>query len=72
MTGGDYFTLTYERGGFSQLLKQAYILSQDQVTDFITSEDAKERYKALANIMGLKSMLLEFDNFKRVNEFHNS
>ncbi|WP_100404123.1 AAA family ATPase [Bacillus sp. FJAT-42315] len=58
--------ITYERGGFSQLLKQAYILSQDQVTDFITSEDAKERYKALANIMGLKSMLLEFDNFKRV------
>ncbi|WP_152425305.1 AAA family ATPase [Bacillus subtilis] len=59
-------SITYERGGFSQLLKQAYILSQDQVTDFITSEDAKERYKALANIMGLKSMLLEFDNFKRV------
>ncbi|KIP27534.1 ATP-binding protein [Bacillus thuringiensis] len=59
-------TITYEKGSFSQLLKQAYILSQDQITDFITSEDAKERYKALANIMGLKSMLIEFDNFKKV------
>ncbi|MGE7949461.1 AAA family ATPase [Lysinibacillus sp. NPDC093688] len=59
-------TITYERGNFSQLLKQAYILSQEQVTDFITSGDAKERYKALANIMGLKSMLIEFDNFKKV------
>lgn len=59
-------SITYEKRSFSQLLKQAYILSQDQVTEFITSEDAKERYKALANIMGLKSILLEFDNFKRV------
>ncbi|EDZ57014.1 ATPase involved in DNA repair, putative [Bacillus cereus H3081.97] len=59
-------TITYEKGSFSQLLKQAYILSQDQITDFITSEDAKERYKALANIMGLKSMLIEFENFKKV------
>lgn len=59
-------SITYERGSFSKLLKQAYILSQDQVTDFITSEDAKERYKALANIMGLKSILIEFDNFKKV------
>ncbi|MED2013035.1 AAA family ATPase [Bacillus wiedmannii] len=59
-------SITYERGSFSQLLKQAYILSQDQITDFITSADAKERYKALANIMGLKSMLIEFENFKKV------
>ncbi|EEK83543.1 hypothetical protein bcere0010_28200 [Bacillus cereus ATCC 4342] len=59
-------SITYDRGSFSQLLKQAYILSQDQITDFITSEDAKERYKALANIMGLKSMLIEFENFKKV------
>lgn len=59
-------SITYERGNFSQLLKQAYILSQDQVTDFITGEDAKERYRALANIMGLKSILIEFDNFKKV------
>ena len=57
---------SFERGSFSQLLKQAYILSQDQVTDFITSEDSKQRYKALANIMGLKPLLIEFDNVKKI------
>lgn len=56
----------FGRGVYGQLIKQTYILSQDQVTEFVTSEDSAERYRALANIMGLKSMLNESDNVKKI------
>lgn len=56
----------FDRGAYGQLIKQTYILSQDQVTEFVTSEDSAERYRALANIMGLKSMLSESDNVKKI------
>ncbi|MCP3742386.1 AAA family ATPase [Rossellomorea sp. BNER] len=63
----EYFKdINFARGAYGQLFKQTYILSQDQVTDFVTSEDAEERYRALANIMGLKSMLNESDNAKKI------
>lgn len=56
----------FAKGVYGQLIKQTYILSQDQVTEFVTSEDSAERYRALANIMGLKSMLNESDNVKKI------
>ncbi|MCP1307684.1 AAA family ATPase [Paenibacillus tyrfis] len=48
------------------LIKQTHILSQDQITDFISHDDAKERFEALADIMGLKSVLSLLDNMKSI------
>jgi DNA repair protein SbcC/Rad50 len=63
----QYFNdINFARGAYGQLIKKTYILSQDQVTDFVTSEDSEERYRALANIMGLKSMINESDNAKNI------
>jgi DNA repair protein SbcC/Rad50 len=58
--------VNFAKGAYGHLIKQTYILSQDQVTDFVTSEDSEERYRALANIMGLKSILNESDNTKKI------
>lgn len=58
--------IEFERGAYGRLIKRTYILSQDQVTEFINSEDASDRYRGLANIMGLKSILNETDNAKKV------
>lgn len=63
----EYFeNVNFGKGVYGKLIKQTYILSQDQVTEFINSEDGGERYRALANIMGLKSMLNETDNAKKI------
>lgn len=62
----QYKDTDFGRGAYGQLIKQTYMLSQDQVTEFVTSEDSAERYRALANIMGLKSMLNETDNMKKI------
>lgn len=63
----DYFKdVRFGKGAYGQLIKQTYILSQDQVVDFVTSEDSEERYRALVNIMGFKSMLNEADNLKKI------
>lgn len=44
-------------GNTSFNIKQPYILSQDQVTDFILKDKPKERYKALANLVGLEKII---------------
>ena len=63
----EYFKDTdFQKGVYGKLIKQTYILSQDQVTDFVTSENSGDRYRSLANIMGLKSMLNETDNFRKI------
>jgi len=62
----QYKDTDFGRGAYGQLIKQTYMLSQDQVTEFVTSEDSAERYRALANIMGLRSMLNEIDNMKKI------
>lgn len=49
------------------LIKQSHILSQDQVTDFIIRDDAKGRFEALADIMGLKSVLQLIENVRDVH-----
>ncbi|MEK3889641.1 AAA family ATPase [Bacillus sp. FSL K6-3431] len=62
----NFKDVNFGKGIYGQLIKQTYILSQDQVTEFINSEDNGGRYRALANIMGLKSMLNETDNTKKI------
>jgi DNA repair protein SbcC/Rad50 len=51
---------------FGKLMKQTYILSQDQVTEFVTSEDAVETFRAIVNIMGFKPLLKLSDNMKKI------
>lgn len=58
---------------FGSLIKQSHILSQDQVTDFISKDDPKDRFNSLADIMGLKNVLYIYDNFKEIrNEVYNT
>ncbi|MES5930168.1 AAA family ATPase [Bacillus cereus group sp. MG9] len=52
---------------FGKLMKQTYILSQDQVTEFVSSEDAVETFRSIANIMGFKPMLKLSDNMKKIH-----
>lgn len=52
---------------FGKLMKQTYILSQDQVTEFITCEDAVETFRSIANIMGFKPLLKLSDNLKKIH-----
>ncbi|MCQ6276397.1 SMC family ATPase [Bacillus sp. V3B] len=52
---------------FGKLMKQTYILSQDQVTEFVTSEDAVETFRSIANIMGFKPLLKLSDNMKKIH-----
>lgn len=40
----------------SELLSQAYILSQSQINNFITKDTRKDRYKSLASIMGFEKI----------------
>ncbi|MEQ6047982.1 SMC family ATPase [Lysinibacillus capsici] len=52
---------------FGKLMKKTYILSQDQVTEFVTSEDAVETFRSIANIMGFKPLLKLSDNMRKIN-----
>ncbi|MCW1941181.1 hypothetical protein OMD49_24355 [Bacillus anthracis] len=40
-----------------EIINKAYILSQDQVADFVTRDKPSERYNALASIMGFEKVL---------------
>ncbi|MED3997938.1 SMC family ATPase [Peribacillus frigoritolerans] len=51
---------------FGKLMKQTYILSQDQVTDFISSEDPVETFRSIASIMGFRGLLNLSDNISKV------
>ncbi|WP_158318944.1 AAA family ATPase [Robertmurraya kyonggiensis] len=52
----------------TSLVKQALILSQDQVTDFILRDDPNERFNALVDIMGYKKWTMIINNLKKVND----
>ncbi|MCU4804541.1 SMC family ATPase [Bacillus cereus] len=53
-----------EADGFGgKLIKHSYILSQDQVTNFIRS-NPKERFDSLASIMGINKITSFIDNLK--------
>ncbi|MFC4306224.1 AAA family ATPase [Cohnella boryungensis] len=58
---------SFVRGSFGQLIKQTFILSQSQVADFVTSDEPSERFRALADIMGFRSLLNESDNMKKIH-----
>lgn len=49
-----------------QLFKQTYILSQEQVTEFISSDSPEKRFRSLANIMGFQPMLNLSDNTRKI------
>lgn len=49
-----------------QLFKQTYILSQEKVTEFISSDNPEKRFRSLANIMGFQPMLNLADNTKKI------
>ncbi|MGO0257938.1 hypothetical protein ACTL7R_00345 [Priestia aryabhattai] len=57
---------------FGKLMKQTYILSQDQVTDFITSDNSVETFRSIANIMGFQPLLNLSDNIKKIHSALNS
>ncbi|MEE4571023.1 SMC family ATPase [Paenibacillus polymyxa] len=63
---GVFEGTNFGRGGYGQLIKQTYILSQNQVAAFVITEDPSERFRALANIMGFKALLNESDNMKKI------
>ncbi|PGD17960.1 AAA family ATPase [Bacillus toyonensis] len=42
---------------FTDVLKKAYILSQDQVVDFVIRDKGTERYNSLASIMGFEKIV---------------
>jgi DNA repair protein SbcC/Rad50 len=52
--GVKYKDIKYRVG---EIINKAYILSQDQVADFVTRDKPNERYNALASIMGFERIL---------------
>ena len=40
-----------------EVINKAYILSQDQVTEFVTNENPTEKYEALSSIMGFENVI---------------
>lgn len=52
--GIKYRDIKYKVG---EIINKAYILSQDQVADFVTRDKPSERYNALASIMGFERVL---------------
>ncbi|MGG4468458.1 SMC family ATPase [Paenibacillus alvei] len=71
--GKRYKDTKYKMG---EIINKAYILSQDQVADFVTREKPSERYNALASIMGFERVLKIRKNlhmtFKSFNEVRAS
>lgn len=53
--GVKYKDIKYKVG---EIINKAYILSQDQVADFVTRDKPNERYNALASIMGFERILI--------------
>lgn len=52
--GGEISNINYK---FTDVLKKAYILSQDQVVDFVIRDNGIERYNSLASIMGFEKIV---------------
>ncbi|MGI1809696.1 AAA family ATPase [Priestia sp. TGN 0903] len=52
--GVNFKDLKYKVG---EIIKKAYILSQDQVADFVTRDKPNDRYNALASIMGFEKIV---------------
>ncbi|USK82111.1 SMC family ATPase [Peribacillus frigoritolerans] len=59
------------KNGGAKLIKHSYVLSQDQITNFIRS-NPKERFDSLASIMGINKVTNFIDNLKTSNSFIQS
>lgn len=59
-------TVSLSKTSIGQLFKQTYILSQEQVTEFISSDNPEKRFRSLANIMGFQPMLNLADNTRKI------
>ncbi|MFT4407460.1 AAA family ATPase [Bacillus cereus] len=66
LKGGIEYNKSIPKGAFGEVMKQAYILSQDQVTDFVGNDDPGKRYRALVDIMGYRQLLNLSDNSRKV------
>ncbi len=53
---------------FGDLIKHSHLLSQDQVTDFVVKDNPKDRFNALAEILGLKNVLYTFENYTQIKK----
>lgn len=58
---------TSTKDPFTALVKQSHILSQDQVTEFVLQDDPEARFRAMADIMGLKSVLTTYQNLSDIH-----
>ncbi|MBT2579804.1 hypothetical protein J7E43_20875 [Bacillus sp. ISL-8] len=66
LKGGVEYNNSLPKGAFGEVMKQAYILSQDQVTDFVGNDDPGKRYRALVDIMGYRQLLNLSDNSRKI------
>ncbi|MBU8852752.1 AAA family ATPase [Priestia megaterium] len=65
----NYFRTKKENSEtFGDLIKHSHLLSQDQVTDFVTKDNPKERFNSLAEIIGLKNVLYTFENYNQIKK----
>ena len=53
---------------FNELVKKSHILSQDQITDFVLRDNPKERFNALADIMGYRQPINLVNNLKIIQD----
>lgn len=59
------------RSSGAKMIKHSYVLSQDQISNFIRS-NPKERFDSLASIMGINKFTSFIDNLKTSNSFIQS
>ncbi|MBD8007078.1 MULTISPECIES: AAA family ATPase [Bacillaceae] len=50
----------------SALIKRSHLLAQDQITDFVLRDNPKDRFNALANIMGYRQLINMAKNLNKV------
>ncbi|WP_211656157.1 AAA family ATPase [Planococcus alpniumensis] len=60
-----------EKSNGAKLIKQSYVLSQDQITNFIRS-NPRDRFDSLASIMGINKVTNFIDNLKTTNSIIQS
>jgi DNA repair protein SbcC/Rad50 len=51
-----------------ELINKAYVLSQDQVTNFVSRDKPDERYQALASIMGFEQVIKLMKNIENAKK----
>lgn len=68
----NYFRSSNENNAlFGDLLKHSHLLSQDQISDFVSKDSPRDRFNSLAEILGLKNVLYTFENLTQVKKSNN-